>query len=341
MASRITSRSLEWRGSNRLNSPNNQVFGSHCTLELYCRFWTRLRLRLAAMNSDVLYPWLGRLFRAKPLPAKAPAAPSFDKHSVAFKDWKPSVIPTPRLDELTDEQLQELDHLLDFNCFTTDSKGRRFGLPAGPKKRGSPQELPDRRVVELNRQVPLDGLHVLEVGCFEGVHTISLCLQGAQVTAIDSRVENVVKTMVRSGFYGVHPDVRVCDLETLGDTPPDWMATDVLFHVGVLYHLTDPVGHLKTILKGVRKTIVLDTHVARPEQCNGEYTTAGRTWRYFRFREQNQHVFAGMLDHAKWLLPEDLNQLLTDAGFVTIQPIEERNENNGKRIYWIAHRLKD
>jgi 2-polyprenyl-3-methyl-5-hydroxy-6-metoxy-1,4-benzoquinol methylase len=255
--------------------------------------------------------------------------------------WPASQVASPLLDSLTDEQLEELNRLLAFRCFTTDKAGRRFGNPAGAKKRNAPQELPDRRVEQLHREIDLSDKRVVEVGCFEGVHTSALCARAKKVTALDSRVENVVKTMVRCSFYDQHPRVAVFDLETLKDSPPEWLHCDVLFHVGVLYHLTDPVTHLETLLKGVSHSILLDTHVARDEQLDSEYQALGRTWKYFRYGERKRYgaMFAGMRDHAKWLHEKDLHQVLKLCGFETIKTLEVRDERNGLRVCILASRL--
>jgi 2-polyprenyl-3-methyl-5-hydroxy-6-metoxy-1,4-benzoquinol methylase len=125
----------------------------------------------------------------------------------------------------------------------TDSAGRRFGNAAWAGKRNTPQQIPDPRIVHLDTLFDLSTKSVLEVGCFEGVHTIALAQRAAQVHAIDSRVENVVKTLVRTNLFGHHPVVWLCDLkkaEHLARLPK----VDVMHHVGVLYHLKDPVQQL-------------------------------------------------------------------------------------------------
>jgi tRNA (mo5U34)-methyltransferase len=37
----------------------------------------------------------------------------------------------------------------------------------------------------------LSNKDVLEIGCFEGIHTIGLCNYSRRVYAVDSRIENV------------------------------------------------------------------------------------------------------------------------------------------------------
>ncbi len=281
------------------------------------------------------------LIRTWKLAPKA-TPPPFDKTSARLSGWPPSAEPVPLVDMMTDDQLEEINRMLDFNCFTVDSRGRRFGLPAGPKKRSGPQELPDRRVVLLDEEVGLRDKSVLEVGCFEGVHTIALAKRARAVTALDGRVENVVRTIVRASFYGQHPKVIAYDMEQMSGGAPEWMKADVAFHAGVLYHLTDPVQHLRVLLEGISHAILLDTHVARDEQVNASYFSGDTEYRYHRIREGGRYkgVFAGMSDHAKWLTEGDLHGVLTQCGFGDIKSIETRNENNGKRVLLIAKRRK-
>ena len=245
-------------------------------------------------------------------------------------------VATKYVDQLADEELRELNQILRWNCFTVDSKGRRFGRRAKVGKRDSAQAIPDRRLKIMNDEFNLKSKHVLEVGCFEGVHTIGLCGSAAKVTAIDSRIENVVKTIVRCALFDCHPTVFKCDLEVQSDMQL-LPKVDLLHHVGVLYHLVDPVRHLLDICKTVQEGILLDTHVARPGEDTVTYESCGKSYRYKWFREGGKNaVFAGMGDHAKWLTTESLLEVLRDAGFSESRVVEERDERNGFRVLVLA-----
>src|SRR5439155_14321072 len=89
----------------------------------------------------------------------------------------------------------------------------------------------------------LSDKHVCEIGCFEGVHTIALCRLAERVTAVDARVENGVKTIVRCAFYDERPRVHRCDVEN-SEEGANLLTADLCHHDGVLYHLEDPVTHL-------------------------------------------------------------------------------------------------
>ncbi len=249
-----------------------------------------------------------------------------------------SVARSPFLASLSDDDLHRLNSLLPWSCYVLDDRGRRFGKPWSAIKRTTPQQIPDPRILELNRRFPLDGLEVLEIGCHEGIHTAALCSLASRVLAVDSRIENVVKTIVRCALLGHMPQVCVWDVE--GETPSAYSpACDILHHVGVLYHLSDPIRHLHSVLPFVRKGLMLDTHVATEETATEEYAINGRVYRYRRYREGGrQDPFSGMRDHAKWLREADLVATIRDAGFREVAVAEQRSERNGPRVLMFAAR---
>jgi SAM-dependent methyltransferase len=247
-------------------------------------------------------------------------------------------IPAPLVDALTDQDLGLLNRLLPWHAFVADGRGRRFGGIAWGGKRSEPQIIPDPRIAMFDARFGLTGKTVLEIGCFEGFHTIGLCRIGATVVAVDSRVENVAKTLVRSALFDCWPRVYVQDIERI-PTDESLLTADLAHHVGVLYHLKDPVAHLVDLGRYVKDGIMLDTHVARPEQVNAEYESQGRAWRYYRYGEFGRaDPFSGMYDHAKWLPLDDLKALLALAGFPHVELAESRDERNGLRVLLFARR---
>lgn len=242
------------------------------------------------------------------------------------------------LESLKDEDLCRLNDLLPWSCYVLDERGRRFGKPWSVGKRGTPQRIPDRRIVELDRRFPLRDLVVLEVGCFEGVHTVALARLARRVLAADSRVENVVKTIVRCAAYRTSPEVFVWNIEEGIPKEPD-LTCDILHHVGVLYHLADPVRHLREILPIVKQGVMLDTHVASEDSAVDSYVSEGKPYRYMEYRERGRHdPFSGMAEHAKWIREEDVIGLLHESGFHRVEVAERRQERNGPRVLIFASR---
>jgi len=246
------------------------------------------------------------------------------------------VTPTPEpdaapIDLLSDTELAHLNELLPWSAFTLDAHGRALGLPYSASKRSTPQRIPDKRIVELNELFSLSDKTVLEIGCFEGIHTCGLSRFAREVVALDSRVENVAKTLVRCGLLGYRPRVLCWDLED--GLPPTDMSHDILHHVGVLYHLSDPVRHLYALTALTRVGVMLDTHVADETSDRIErYEVGTKAFRCAVKRESGRaQPFAGMRDYARWLVLDDLRELLESCGFEIIKE-RVRSERNGPRV---------
>lgn len=247
-------------------------------------------------------------------------------------------ISIPVLEQLPDDELERLNQLLPWSAFVVDAKGRRFGRPHSASKRDTPQELPDRRILLLGQKLALKQRKVLEIGCFEGIHTVPLVMRAKSVVAVDSRIENVVKTLVRCTMFGLAPTVLRWDVETAAPVDAD-LECDVLHHVGVLYHLADPWSHLRQVCGLTRELIMLDTHVspagAQMKQCQ---TILGPRC-YYPYKEGGRvDPFSGMQDHAKWLPQDDLIDLLKTFGFANVELAERRDERNGPRVLIFARR---
>lgn len=257
------------------------------------------------------------------------SAPVFSK-----AEWRLNGV----VDHLDDEELSELNAMLDWSAWVRDRSGRAFGAPFSATKRAGPDALPDRRIVELNSMVPLADKTVLEVGCFEGIHTAALCNFAGHVKACDARVSLLAKTAVRCAFLGCRPELFLWNVESEIPDGRD-VSCDVLHHVGVLYHLKDPVAHLQRILPQVRKAIMLDTHVASEERATQDLYVGRSHYRVQRYREHGlADPFSGVYDHAHWLLHQDILALLASEGFSEIAVDRLRQERNGPRVMIIAKR---
>lgn len=255
-----------------------------------------------------------------------------------LKDFSEGLTKIRFVDPLTDSDMVELNNLLPWSCFVVDAYGRRFGKPAWTGKRCDPQIIPDPRIVLLHEHFDLADKHVLEVGCFEGIHTVGLSMLARKVTAIDARIENVVKTIVRSAMFGFTPTVFKHNLEE-SPIAPEVPSADVMLHMGVLYHLRDPVTHLLGLGRFVRLGLLLDTHYCLESEASETYEVMDKSYRYRACKEHGRRdVFSGMYDHSKWLTLEDMRGLLVQSGFSDVTIVETRQERNGPRALILAKR---
>lgn len=256
--------------------------------------------------------------------------------TLPLSGWEDGVS-APVMELLEEDDLLAFNRLLPWQAFTVDSRGRRLGASAWSGKRDEPQLIPDRRVLMMDERFGLMGRSVLEAGCFEGVHTIALCRAGADVIAVDARPANLVKTLTRCALYDVWPRVLPCDLD--GPSLPKFIEADLAHHVGVLYHLRHPVEHLLALGSRIRDGMMIDTHVAVPEQATEKVTIAGQRFRVHRYREHGLgDAFSGVHAEATWLLVEDLVSVLQETGFGRVEVAETREERNGHRVLVFAER---
>lgn len=205
-------------------------------------------------------------------------------------------------------------------------------------KRTAPERIPDARIRRFHERFELSDKHVLEIGCFEGIHTIALCRLAERVTAVDARIENVVKTIVRCAFFDERPRVFAYDVEASADAD-DLLSADLCHHVGVLYHLEDPVAHLRRLGKWISRGLMLDTHYALQEDVTDTYEADGERFRFRRYDEAGRgDVFSGMRSHSKWLLLDDITDVLSSVSFHKVEVVETRVERNGPRALLFAEK---
>jgi hypothetical protein len=163
----------------------------------------------------------------------------------------------------------------------------------------------DFRLEAFLQRVDVRGKRLLEPGCNEGVFTCRLCAAGACVTAFDCRPRLAAKTFVRCLAHGHRPTVFVGDAEQIGQ----YGTYDVVLHSGLLYHLADPVTHLRQLAE-VAPTIFLSTqhHVPSPDALDG-YSG----WRSDRERGWHDDMSAGA-DNSFWLSLESLHRIFNEVG---------------------------
>jgi tRNA (mo5U34)-methyltransferase len=264
--------------------------------------------------------------------------PAADAGSLVAREPETLRIQSKKLRWISDQNLSAFNRLLPWGAMTIDDRGRIVGNAWSMSKRAQPHMLIDPRQKAFDQRFPLSGKHVAEIGCFEGIHSLGCLLLGAKVTAVDGRMENILKTLARLWAYGRATDVILWNVE---EAPPPQMPArwDVLHHIGVLYHLADPVGHLNALLPKTGEALLLDTHVALDdEDASAAYEVEDTTYRYRRRGEIVANPFAGLMDHAKWLRLEDLVGIVRSHGFSDVEIVEDRKERNGRRVMIWAFR---
>lgn len=236
----------------------------------------------------------------------------------------------------SDADLREINELLEWHAGAPLPDGRILGfLERTPGKRAAPGIIPDARIRLLNKLAPLKQKKVLEVGCFEGIHTVGLCGFDCDLTAIDVRPQNVIKTLTRLSWHGFSARVFQYDAEAIEPSFPQF---DIVFHIGVLYHLVRPIQHLQSLFH-VGELLFLDTHVKAEGPEVKSFEVDGRTYRGQACDEGGwRNPFSGKHSQAVWLTEESLMNALTHAGFAQTRLLQRRDERNGLRVLLLAAR---
>jgi tRNA (mo5U34)-methyltransferase len=235
----------------------------------------------------------------------------------------------------TDCQLQDFQAALAWKTGYELPDGRFLGAPG---KRGSIVGGSDARVRAVRDRFQPAGKRILEVGCCEGGLTVQLAPLCAEIVALDVRPANIVAALVRAFVHGVQ-NVRfgVVDVSELGT---EFGTFDIVFHVGVLYHLADPAGHLGRIA-ALAPDLILDTHFA-DESLDWPKATVSRAHERYEgrlYREGDwSDAFSGVQPTSTWLMKDDLLRVLRDVGYESVYVLEVRKERNGPRITLIARR---
>ncbi len=255
--------------------------------------------------------------------------------------------PAPRYATFDAGHLARLNALLPWSSFAKVADDAVLGTAWSSHKRSLVTPYPDPAIEALNRRIPMAGMSALELGCFEGHHSISLGAYCGEVWGIDGRIENVIKTLVRVWLAGLESRITVnlLDLErgrmkeqlaTLGRTE----AFDLTHHRGVLYHLSNPVENLVQCAEVTRRHLYLHTQIAHETQADTTLTHTAGKFAVFRFREPNVAFapFSGITPYAYWMTKSSLEQLLRELGFAHIETLSLKEQRNGPRLELLASR---
>lgn len=152
---------------------------------------------------------------------------------------------------------------------------------------------------------PLSGKAALDVGCGAGLLCEPLARLGAAVTGVDAAVENITAAKAHAEQSGLSIDYRAGELaaQRLGQF-------DLVTSMEVIEHVTDPsafVGELAARLKP-NGLMILST----PNR------TAASKLFVVEAAERLGQVPRGTHDWDKFLTPEEVTALLTDAGLEVI-----------------------
>ncbi len=128
---------------------------------------------------------------------------------------------------------------------------------------------------ELGLSSRLDGVRALDIGCSDGFFSFELEKRGAEVVAMDFVDASSTGFSTAGEILGSRVEYRIENVYNLN--PEEHGTFDLVFFLGVLYHLRQPLAALDSIRSIMREggelfvaTFLIDEHVQLPE---GELTT--------------------------------------------------------------------
>jgi SAM-dependent methyltransferase len=183
----------------------------------------------------------------------------------------------------------------------------------------------------------IEGLSVVDLGCLEGGFTLAFAQRGARLAlGIEARDISVRRCELARDLLGIGAAEFVrADIK---DELARRDVFDVVFAAGILYHLADPAGFLRTMRSACRGVALIDTHVADADRathgCSEVVTRSSgeRTYRGRMFAEYAPDVADDVKDDLLWAawsdtdsfwpLEEELGAMILDAGFASFEKVD-------------------
>jgi hypothetical protein len=198
---------------------------------------------------------------------------------------------------------------------------------------------PTTPLLSLVKQLSPADKTILELGACEGYFTVRLAKLCKEVVAVEVRPTNIVALLTRLFIHEV-TNVR-CVLKDARDLDARFGKFDLIFHSGLLYHLSDPVEHLSRI-RDMADDLLLNTHYCTDDTSmpRADIYFAGKTYRAHVFQESGwKDPWSGVEPTSRWLHRDALLELLHDLGFDSVEVVfDSPGHPNGQRMTVLARR---
>jgi 2-polyprenyl-6-hydroxyphenyl methylase / 3-demethylubiquinone-9 3-methyltransferase len=157
---------------------------------------------------------------------------------------------------------------------------------------------------------PLDGLHVLDVGCGGGLVAERLACLGAKVVGIDASERSIEIARVHATHSGVNVDYRHC-------LPEQFVASGERFDVVLAFEVVEHVANLPLFLEICASLVANDGVLV--------IATLNRTLKSFLFGIVGAEHVLGLLprgthDWRKFVTPAELKRQIAPLGFSSTEP---------------------
>jgi len=190
----------------------------------------------------------------------------------------------------------------------------------------------------LDSLFPLRNRRVIEFGPFDGCQTVGLTHLGADVTTIEARAENVIKTRAAFSALDLKVQIRMDDFHNVrGDR---YGRFDLAFAHGVYYHSVAPFIFLENLIS-LSDNIFLGGFCATdtlPANAWQRLDHDGRSYRV-KVYEETTGFTAGVNNIAYFFEAADLMRFFSERGYnVQVISDEVQTITAGKFLRFLATR---
>lgn len=181
---------------------------------------------------------------------------------------------------------------------------------------------------------------VLDLGALEGGVSFEMAREGWNAIGVEGRQENFRKAQLIASYYGL-PNLRFVRKDVKELTAEGDGTFDVILCCGLLYHLDQPVAHLRQLASLLRDDglLFLDTHVAPDEQAarygthekslgppvtftDGGHEYEGRWWQEPSAGDLKERMWSAISnERSLWLTRRSLIRALYHSGFEAIHEL--------------------
>lgn len=173
---------------------------------------------------------------------------------------------------------------------------------------------------------------VIELGSFEGAHSVQLAAQPSveRLLCLEGRDDHVRRARTAMAVLGLTDRVQVQRFDLEEADLSDFGSFDAAFCAGLFYHLTRPWLLLRELRQRVGM-LFLDTHVSLTDNI----VLAGH--RGSLYREQGlDDPLSGLQDYSFWPTSEALDGMLAQAGFAVVRRQFWPEWPNGPRVHLLC-----
>ena len=158
-----------------------------------------------------------------------------------------------------------------------------------------------------NKKLPLVNLKLLDIGCGGGLMSEPMCKLGAKVTAIDASEKNI-------NIASVHAKKNKLKINYLNTAPENINKDnkfDIILNLEIVEHVEDLNLYLNSCAKLLKKNGIMFTATINRNLISYVKAIVGAEY-ILRWLPIGTH------DWNKFLKPEELEKLINDVGFSTI-----------------------